>query len=191
VVGDASESGLEVDGGAGGEDSEGPGVAYGAAERLEVATLASDPEPVAASSARAALAGAGSEASRRAEDWRPAAAAAAGGDASVEATGTSVEATGAFVAGAGASVAATAEASSSAPAPELAEPSRSPFPGVEPAEPAATIDPPPPTDGPDPPGWAVGGASGADPGGTWSPTRPGGPATSGRGVTRTRAGVPM
>jgi hypothetical protein len=44
VVEDASEPRPEVDGGAGGEDPEELVVAYGAAERLEVATLASDPE---------------------------------------------------------------------------------------------------------------------------------------------------
>src|SRR5829696_2797315 len=113
----AAKPGPGVDGGAG--DAEGLGVAYGAAEGLEVATPASDAEPVA-SSARASLAGAASEASRGAEDWTPVAV-GAGADASVDASGTSVDATGALV---------------------------------------------------------------ADPGETWS-------ATSGRGVTRTRAGVPM
>jgi hypothetical protein len=189
-VEDAAVSGPEADGGAGDGDSTGLVVAYGAAEGLEVVTLTSDAEPVAASSARAASAGAAFEASRGVEGWGPAVASVgAGADASLEANGTSVEAPGALVAGADASVATDAEASNSAP--ELAEMSRSPFPGFEPAEPAATVDPSSPTDGPEPPGWAVGGASGADRGGNWSPTPPGWPATSGRGVTRTRAGVPM
>jgi hypothetical protein len=176
-----------VDSGAADGDGEGLGVAYGAAEGLGVATLASDADPAAASSARAASAGAASEASRGPEDWKPAplAASVAAG------AGASVEATGASVAGADASVAGDAETSNAVPAPELGEPSRSPSPGVEPAEPPATVDSPPPNDGPEPPGWVVGGASGADPGGTWSRRRPGWPATSGRGVTRTRAGVPM
>src|SRR5829696_9277903 len=161
VVEDASGSRLEV------EDAvePGPGVDGGAgdAEGLGVVYGAAEGLEVAtpasdaepvASSARASLAGAASEASRGAGDWTPAA------------------------------VAVGAGASSSTPSPELVEPGRSPFPGVEPAESVAAVDSPGPTDEPDPPGWAVGGASGAGPGETWS-------ATSGRGVTRTRAGVPM
>jgi hypothetical protein len=175
---DAAESGSELDGGAGDGDSTGLVGANGAAEGLAVATSASDAEPVAASSARAASAGAAFEASRGVEDWRPATVASVGAAADV-----SVDAPGASVAGADASVATDAETSNAAPAPELAELSRSPFPGFEPDE-LATGDPSSPTDAPEPPGWAVGGASGADRGGSWA-------ATSGRGVTRTRAGVPM
>ena len=48
-VEEAAESGPEVDGEAGDEDSERLWSAVGAAEGLEVATLASDAEPVAAS----------------------------------------------------------------------------------------------------------------------------------------------